>query len=187
MAGVDAIHAVGAGLETWLARAHAVSAVRDTSCAFRLVGVSQFTKLTGGDPTLSLLLHRVSHNPVMRNAAFGGGDRATAPLVVDLHYMATVWADSPLVEHLILAWVAREFHRTPVLGRGVLGPGFDDDLVQLTPDEVATEAMSQLWGMLSPPYRPSLFYVVRNVRIEGDPAERFPPVIADRIVLEQAG
>jgi hypothetical protein len=183
VAGVEAIHSVSSGLATWLGRAHALSPVRNVSCTISLMGTTEFVKLTGSDTTLSILLHRVSHNSTMRNVAAVTA-QAKRPLVVDLHYMVTVWADTAPTEQLLLAWVARELHRSPILGRGVIGDGFDNDLVQIVSEEMIGDSVSQLWGMLKPPYRPSLFYVARNVRIDSDPEETFPPVIADRFVLE---
>ena len=95
----------------------------------------------------------------------------------------TVWSDTPLKEQQLLAWTMRELHQRPVLDRSVLGGAgafTDADRIQLTPEELTLDDMSKLWTMLTPPYRPSLTYVARNVPIDLDAFDEYPPVVATR-------
>jgi hypothetical protein len=95
----------------------------------------------------------------------------------------SVWAAHAQEEHLILAWVMRELHAQPVLDSAILrGPGDfrDGDQIQLIPEELTLDDLTKLWQALVPPMRPSVSYVVRNVRIDMGPMEEAGPVAATR-------
>lgn len=179
MASLSAINAVCAGLAQYLSRAHQLSPIKDISCAFSAVGATELKKLDGKDTTCSIFLYRVSHNAHTRNQ----GASPRLPLALDLHLAFTVWADSALKEHTVLAWVMRELYRKPVLDRSILAAsgGFaPPEVVQLLPEELSLDEMTKLWQLLNPPYRPSVGYVAHNVKIGPDEAEGFEPVVATR-------
>lgn len=182
MATVSAIHALCSGLAQTLGRAHQISSIKDLSCVFSVVGTSDFKKLDGKDTTCSIFLYRVTHNEHMRNMTASAG-QAMRPLAVDMHLLFTFWADNPLKEQTLLAWVVRELHQRPVLDNSTLGASgqFDTgDRVQLIPEELSLDDMTKLWQALVPPYRPSVTYVARNVPIGLDGVEEFAPVVATR-------
>lgn len=185
MASLSAIHAVTSGLAQYLTRAHQLSPIRTTSCAFAAVGTGDFKKLDGQDTTCSLFLHRVSLNQHVRNDV-GRGDSRRPALSLDLHLLVTVWADSAQKEQLVFAWVVRELTRLAVLDSSVLGAsaGFEPgELIQLGVDELSTDDLSKIWQMLAPPYRLSASFVARNVRIGHEDEEAFAPVVARRVAL----
>jgi hypothetical protein len=74
-----------------------------------------------------------------------------------------------------------------VLSASSLSPeaGWDSaDAVQIVPAELSTEDLMRIWDALTPPYRLSVSYVARMVRID---AERIPdaaPVVASRLAFE---
>jgi hypothetical protein len=183
MAALSAIHAVTNGLAQYLTRAHQLSAISGTSCAFTTVGTTELKKLDGKDTTCSLFLHRVSLNEHVRNR-LGNIDPKRPPLSLNLHLLMTVWADSAQKEQLVFAWVMRELTRLAVLDRSVLGvsAAFDvADLVQLSTEELSIDDLSKIWQMLAPPYRLSASFVARNVRIDHDDLEENAPVVATRL------
>jgi hypothetical protein len=182
MAGLNAIHAVTSGLAQYLRRAHQVSPISATSCAFVSVGTGEFRGLDGDDTTVSLFLYRVSLNEHTRNRT-GSVDPKRPPLTVNLHLMLTVWADSAQREQLVFAWVMRELTRLALLDRGVLGNAASfaaADLVQLSAEDISIDDASKVWQMLAPPYRLSTTFVARNVRIDHDDDEVFAPAVANR-------
>lgn len=181
MAGLSAIHAVTSGLAQYLTRAHQISPIKATNCLFTTVSTGEFKKLDGNDTTCSLFLYRVSPNGLTRNPVTQDGRRP--PLTLNLHLLLTVWADSTQKEQLVFAWVMRELHRLAVLDRSVLGTAaaFEvADLVQLSSEDLSMDDLSKLWQMLAPPYRLSATFVARNVRIDADDDEVFPPAVATR-------
>ena len=182
MANLSAISAVCGGIAQQLGLAHQLSPIKDTSCVFSVVGSKDLKDLATRNTTCAIFLYRISHNEHTRNAVRPAASR---PLAVNLHLMFSMWADSPLKEQTILAWVMRELYDHPILDRSVLGAGgefTDGELVQLIPEELTLDDMSKLWQLLVPPYRLSAFYVARNVQI-GTRFEADTPVVATRFGL----
>jgi hypothetical protein len=140
--------------------------------------------------TLSLFLYRVTVNEHLRNLRPPGVRQTeNAPLSLDLHFLLSVWADSALAEHTLLAWTMRELYLQPVLSLSSLSPEAEwsaADAVQLVPAELPTEDLMRIWDALTPPYRLSVSYIARMVRID---AERIPdalPVVASRLSFDPA-
>jgi hypothetical protein len=140
---------------------------------------------TGDFPTtLSLYLYRVTMNEHLRNIArVNGFTDNDVPLSIDLHYLLTVWANNAVAEHTILAWAMRELYLHPVLDISSLSPeaGWTaGDVVQLIPAELSNEDVMRIWDALEPPYRLSISYIARVVRIDADTTEDSRPVVATR-------
>lgn len=183
MAALAAVNAVVAGVAQHLTRARQLSPISDVSCTFQAVGTTDFKKLDGRETTCSIFLYRITHNEHTRNLLPRTTRRV---LTVNMHLLITVWADTPLREHLLLAWVMRELHQHPVLDRSVLagnGQFANSDQVQFIPEELTLDDMSKLWQALVPPYRTSITYVARNVPIGFDEDEVFAPAAATRFEL----
>lgn len=177
MAAIAAVSAVVAGIAQHLTRARQLSPISDVSCTFLPVGTTDLKKLDGRETTCSIFLYRVTQNEHTRTRAV---------LTLNLHLLITIWADTPLREHLLLAWVMRELYQHPVLDRSVLagsGQFALADQVQLIPEELTLDDMTKLWQALVPPYRPSIAYVARNVPIGLDEDGAFAPVVASRFEL----
>jgi hypothetical protein len=182
MADVRGLHTVAADLARHLTRAHQISPIKDTSCTFQPVGTSELKKLDGDKTVCALLLYRITHNEHTRNLPNAVRNQRM-PLSLDLHFLVSVWAAHAQDEQLILAWVIRELHAHPVLDSAILrGPGGfrPDDRIQLIPEELTLDDLTKLWQALVPPMRPSVSYVVRNVRIDLGPVEEAAPVVATR-------
>jgi hypothetical protein len=187
MAGITAIHTLVSGLAQHLSRAYQLRPLQGLTCSFEPLGISAMKLLDGQATKCTVLLYRTSHNEHLRNRPLAGLPHGKAvPLTVNLHLLVTIWADTALKEQNLLAWTMRELHQRPVLERSLLGDStvFEaDDLISLTPEELSLDDMTKLWQVLVPPYRPSLTYVARNVRIDLDTEPDHAPVVASRIAM----
>jgi hypothetical protein len=187
MASITAIHTLVSGLAQHLSRAYQLRPLPGLSCSFEPLGISAMKLLDGQATKCTILLYRTSHNEHLRNrppASLPFGK--AVPLTVNLHLLVTIWADSALKEQNLLAWTMRELHQRPVVERNLLGDStvFDaDDLISLSPEELSLDDMTKLWQVLTPPYRPSLTYVARNVRIDLDSEPDHAPVVATRLSM----
>jgi len=190
MAGLNAIHAVGASIATWLRNRYPTALAADHDCAFRLLSSSELAALdetAAGTATCALYLHRISHDGQARHLRPPGlRSDAQPPLALALHYLVTVIADAAWHEHVIAAWVLRELHAHPLLDRSVLaadGSFAPDELIQILPDDMTPETLARVWESFRHTHRLTLPYVVRTVRI--DPAEQpdGAPVVAVRTGL----
>jgi hypothetical protein len=186
MANLLAVHSVGASLVALLRNAYPEALRARHACEFRLLSSGELAAEADFATTLSLYLYRVTTNEHLRTAPRPTDPSdARPPLAVDLHYLLTIWADSALAEHVILAWAMRELHGRPVLDvaslspEGGWGPG---EVVQLIPAELSNEDMMRLWDALEPAYRLSVSYIARVVRIDHEPSPTGRPVVATRHV-----
>lgn len=188
MANVLAVHSVGESIATYLSRSYPEPLRTDYPCEFSLLSSGELidTSDYGGTELskLSLVLYRVTMNEHLRNAPRSGSSLgANVPLALDLHYLLTVWASSAAAEHTILAWTMRQLFLNPILDMAFLsaeGGWNAGDVVQLFPAELSNEDIMRIWDALEPPYRLSVSYVARVVRIDADRATDAAPVIATR-------
>lgn len=188
MANVRAIHSVGASLATYLNNTYPEPYRSEHPCTFRLRGSAEMVAPDENDgTTASLFLYRVIMNEHLRNVGRGvDPGRRAVPLSVDLHYLLTVWAGNALEEHTILAWAMLQLHQHPVLDASSLSPdaGWSaGDVIQLLPAELSTEDIMRIWDALDPPYRLSVSYIARVVRIDPDSVPDSRPVVASRFAL----
>jgi hypothetical protein len=189
MANILAVHSVGNSIVTWLRNSYpAMLAGRPMpACAFDLVSCGQLAGDVEETTRVTLLLHRVAVNEHARqsrpaNAAADG----RAPLSLDLHYLLTAWAATPLDEQITFAWTLRQLHQHPVLDASSLSPEAGwarDEVIQIVPSELSTEDMMRIWDALDPSYRLSATYVARYVRLDPDAPEEFRPVVARGLAL----
>jgi hypothetical protein len=188
MANILAPHAVGASLATYLANAYPAELRARHPASFRLMSAQEMNQADDLGTTLTLFLYRVTVNEHLRNVRPAHvRQNENAPLSLDLHYLLTVWADGALAEHTLLAWAMRELYLHPVLSLSSLSPEAEwnaSDAVQIVPAELSTEDLMRIWDALTPPYRLSVSYIARMVRID---AERIPddlPVVASRLAFQ---
>lgn len=190
MANVFAIHSVGNSIATCLRNAYLEQGKTVTlpECDFQSVASGELTSSFGdGGTRITLLLYRVTvneHARMQRRAGADGG--SAAPLNLDLHYLMTAWAGNALDEQVTMAWAMREMHEAPVLDASSLAPdgGWSrDEVVQIIPAELSTEDLMRIWDALDPPYRLSVSYVARVVRLDAakPDTEQFRPVVAQRL------
>jgi hypothetical protein len=110
--------------------------------------------------------------------------QVTLPLSLDLSYMFTFWSDGAEAEHTIFAWVVRQLYMHQTLSQSDLtldGGWAAGDFVQVIPSEISNEDLMRIWDALDPPYRLSVSYIARVVRIEPDVLPDAKPVVARRL------
>jgi hypothetical protein len=190
MANVFAIHSVGNSIATYLRNAYREHppGVEMPDCAFEQISSGE---LVGSGPDgstrITLYLYRIMVNEHARQQRrAGASSEQRAPLNLDLHYLMTVWAGNALEEQVTMAWAMRRIHEAPVLDASSLsadGGWARDEVVQIIPAELSTEDLMRVWDALDPPYRLSVSYVARVVRLDADAADEtlFRPVIAQRM------
>jgi hypothetical protein len=122
-------------------------------------------------PALSLLLYRVDFDKTSRPAWSARGaeeDRAYLPL--DLHYLATAWADNAEHEHLIIGRALQILENTPILAGPLLDPAGDwapDESVQVIMEDLTTDDLMRTFEALSVDFRLSLPYQAWVVVVAG--------------------
>ena len=106
------------------------------------------------------------------HAASAAAARPT-PLGLDLHFLLSAWAGNARDEHTIVAWAIRQLHMFPILDASSLSPeaGWGtNEVIQIIPAELSTEDVMRIWDALDPPYRLSVSYIARLVRLDPDAA-----------------
>lgn len=185
MANLSAVHSVGSSLITYLRNAYPEPLRTDHDCDFRLLSSGEMADPGDMGTAVTLYLYRITVDEHLRSEprSYKPHDQAL-PLAVDLHYLLSVWADSALVEHTIIAWVMSELDQHCVLDKATLssdGGWFDEDQVQIVPVELSNEDLMRIWDALTPNYRLSVSYKARVVRIDPIPIPEGEPVVARRL------
>ena len=185
MGSIAAIYHAGNSLIDYLRGAYPDDLREEHACEFAFLGTGEVQSNAPNGTTLSLLLYAVSMNDHLRQAARPLGPLAgTTPLAVDLHLLLTVWADTARAEHTILGWALRQLSLTPTLDASLLDPRGAwqaDDVIHLAPVELRVEEIARLWEAMDQPYRLSMPYVARVVRIDGGTTPDSLPVVARRL------
>jgi hypothetical protein len=190
MANVSAIYSVGDSLTAYLRHAYELTreaeglpAANFALChAGQMIGSENATDPVTA-PGLTLYHYRVTVNEHLRNDA---GPSGTPPLTVNLHYLVTVWADDAKAEQQILAWAMRTLHTHQALSPSDLTPdgGWGNgELVQIIPAEITLEDLTRIWNSLHRPFRPSLTYIARAVKIGIAPSATGRPVVARKLTF----
>lgn len=189
MANLFAIHSVGSSMMTYLRNAYPEPLRTDHPCEFRVISSGEIEESENFGPAVTLYLYRVTIDEHLRNRpAHHRPHNPALPLSLNLHYLLSVWADSALAEHAILAWVMSELNQHPVLDSATLSPEAGwrpDDQVNIVPVELSTEDMMRIWDSLLPNYRLSVPYIARVVRIDPIFRPESEPVVATRYQYEE--
>lgn len=189
MANVFAIHSVGSSMITYLRNTYPEPLRTDYPCDFRLLSSGEMADPGDMGTAVSLYLYRVTLNEHLRNQPMHYKPLdAALPLSVDLHYLLTVWADTALAEHTIIAWVMSQLDQHSVLDKATLstdGGWVAEDQVQIAQTELSNEDLMRIWDALAPNYRLSVSYCARVVRIDPEPIPIGKPVVAKRLAFEE--
>lgn len=172
MATHKAIWAVSKALVQML-EAGALDTGFDHDLEFAVYSAKNFTTpMTAG---VSLFVYRVVHSGTQRGPQGRlnpNGRRQRARLPVDLRFMLTVWAGSPSLQHELTGWMMRVVEDNPILPAGILNAAVPnafqaDEIVEVSPDDLATEDLLRLWeGLVQNTYHLSVPYVARTLLIE---------------------
>lgn len=187
MANVFAIHSVGNSIVTFLRNTYPaqINGADLPNCEFELLSGGRLAGELDETTRIGLYLYRVTVDEHQRQARPSQGGGRRAPLGLDLHYLLTAWGATAQDEQVPLAWAMRQLHQSPVLDASSLSPEAGwarDEVIQVIPAELAVDEVMRIWDALTPPYRLSVSYVARVVRIDPDQDEaEYAPVVARRL------
>ena len=192
MANVFAIHSVGNSIVTYLRNSYpqALAGLEMPDCAFELVSSGELAGEPGDATRITLYLYRITVNEHSRqvHAASAAAARPT-PLGLDLHFLLSAWAGNARDEHTIVAWAIRQLHMFPILDASSLSPDAGwgaNEVIQIIPAELSTEDVMRIWDALDPPYRLSVSYIARLVRLDPDAQRHARPVVTPRLDYGEA-
>jgi hypothetical protein len=129
------------------------------------------------DPIVLVYLHRVTVSAFRRNAPpriNEHGDRLRPPIPVDLYYLITSWAPSPLVEQSLLGFAARTLEDTSILPAMLLNDGpfagvfRADETVELIWTPLSVQDEADVWQVAQTRQLPSAHYVARGVELDSE-------------------
>jgi hypothetical protein len=187
MANVFGVHSVGESIAMFLRNAYPQQLRDDFPATFQLISSSELA-----DPTvdfadgITLLLYRATISEHVRNARPVDRPDAIPALALDLHYLMSAWSKSAQTEQVLLAWASSMLHQHAILDASSLTPdaGWSpDDAIHIVPSDISTEDMMRVWEAMAPPYRVSLSYTARVVRLDGVLPAVPPRVVARRLAL----
>jgi hypothetical protein len=164
-------------------------------------------------PSLNLFLYRTSRNQGWAEQGLpwfdGNGARVSnPPLALNLHYMLTAYGVADFQAEILLGYAMHLLHEQPVLDRAairralnpsplgatILPPAFQAltasdladqvDSVTITDESVDSEETSRLWAAIQAHYRPTVYYLVSVVLIEGRKATRKALPVLSRGVVD---
>ena len=139
-------------------------------------------------PVLTVFLYDVVEDGSARNRAPGrtpvqvaGHQRVTVvkpPLALILRYMLTAWAADRVSEHRMIGRAIQSFHDHPTLsGPQLVGTlAATDDALRLTLAPISLHERAVVWDAINQPYRLSVNYEIRVVRIDAELAADVPGV-----------
>ncbi len=139
-----------------------------------------------GDRRVNLFLYHLNIDSALRNREFpwqdrGGGNSQAHPppseLPLQLHYLLTVYADDEVAAHGLLGPAMRVLHDHAQLTEqeirdAAANAGLDSDLhlqpdkVKVTPLNMSTDEMMNIWTAFQSAYRLTVAYEVSVVLIE---------------------
>jgi len=184
MSTIYSVYSVGDSLATFLRSTYPEPLRTEHPCDFRLISSGELEENKDMGTSVTLYLYRLDIDKHARNNSHPNYLYGTQkPLSLCLYYIFIIWADNPLVENTIAAWVMSQMHRHPVLDQSILsssGGWQPDDQVFIVPIEMSNEDLMRMWEAMAPSYRLSLPYIARVVRIDPDSFEDALPVVATR-------
>ncbi|TVZ37362.1 uncharacterized protein DUF4255 [Alteromonadaceae bacterium 2753L.S.0a.02] len=185
MAGLNAVNSFGDSLMQFLGNTYPNELRGDYPCDFRVVSSNELNEETDFGTAVTFYLYRLIVDQHQRNTFRAGELRAKRPpLALDLHFMISIWADSPAAEHAIAAWAMRQMYQYPIMDGSSLtleGQWQSGEIVHVIPAEISNEDLMRIWDAITPGYRLSMSYIARSVRIDLDEQGSDLPVVAKRL------
>jgi hypothetical protein len=136
--------------------------------------LSDFKNSTMSEPTVTVFLYDVGTSGGTRTVSTGAIGGATPSDPLDLHLLITPWApvtrDAYVLTGAIIALLYAHPIFTPeeLLGpQGTWAPG---DTVEISLESLSIENQCCIWKAIGVPYRLSLAYLARGIRIGPAPA-----------------
>ncbi len=167
----------------------------DSEVEFSIYGSADFSEAPIANG-VSLFLYRILPNGIRRTPPGGIGPdgRQRLPrLPIEIHFLMTVWAGQPSLQHALAGWMMRAMEDMSMLGASTLNaavPGSfaPEETVEIALSDLRTEDLLRIYEVLSPNlYQLSVPYMARVIEIDArspalDPAG---PLVQER--QQQAG
>jgi hypothetical protein len=181
----NGIAAASDGIRTLLDRAIPSSPV--ASLRVDHFGGKQLQSPPGeSEVVVSIWLYRVAPSSIRRSTpqfVTLDGETLLAPIPIDLFYLVTGWAKSPLLQQQLVGWAIRVLDDTPVLPTALLNDGpwagvfRDGETVEVALHPLTMQEEFDVWQVAQQSEQPSASYVVRGLELETrTPREEYPPV-----------
>lgn len=183
MATFGAISSFSHSLQRFLDRAYRRSEPALPPVTFAVIGGAWLaaTDEPTAEPTVSLYLHRLTPSAHARNSR---SSSAPGALVLDLHYLLTVWAASAEKEQRLLGWAMQQLHHHAAFDSSVLsgdGGWEPAEAVSIFPVDMATDELARIFESVRRPVRLSWPFIARVVRIQNRADEgEWPAVVVRR-------
>ena len=173
MADYRAIRAVGDALMDLLDSSYRPTDFNSIAADFNIVTSLDFTHnaIKNG---ASLFMYHLIYNGHQRNLpdqVDASRRRSDTPLLLDLHFLITVWGSEASYQNELAGWILRVLEDTPILTSSILNSAtpnvfHSDETVSITHAELSTEDLFGMWDALGVnAYHLSIPYVAR-VNIE---------------------
>jgi len=184
MANYFGIHSVGDSIMTFLRNTYPEPLRTEYPCEFRLLSSGELDNSEDIGTAVTLYMYRAVTDEHLRNQPDVRKPDATPyPLSLNLYYIFIIWADTPIAEQTITAWVMSQLHQHPILDGSTLSSSAEweeDDQIHIVPIDMSNEDLMRLWDAVTPGYRLSLPYLARVVRIFPANVKQGEPVVATR-------
>ncbi|MCW5983256.1 MAG: DUF4255 domain-containing protein [Bryobacteraceae bacterium] len=138
---------------------------------------------------VNLFLYQVTECPYLKNqdlpGAAGAGEYGHPPVVLDLHYLLTAYAESDegdqIEAHQIMGDAMRALHDHPYLVGDILDPSLEDAVepAKITLEPLTVEDVTKVWVALNTPYRLSVGYKATVVQIQSRIQRSAPGLIGE--------
>lgn len=122
-------------------------------------------------PLLALHLYRITHAARSRQPDRVAGQGVARPVhTLDLHFLIMAWTTQPKESQVLLGWAIQTLALTPqlpaaLLNREFAGAFFDDETVEVVPDAVSLQDLTNIFEVSKPDIPPSAAYVARGVTL----------------------
>jgi hypothetical protein len=184
MANLFGIHSVGDSIVMFLRNTYPEPLRTEHPCEFRLLSSGELDNSEDLGTAVTLYMYRAVIDEHLRNHPDARKPDGTPyPLSLCLYYIFIIWADTPLAEQTITAWVMSQLHQYPILDSSTLSTSADwedDEQIFIVPIDMSNEDLMRLWDAVTPGYRLSLPYLARVVRIYPSDVVQGEPVVATR-------
>lgn len=176
MAGYRALAAVGLSLRELLARRFQEELPNGRRPTPVLVGTQDLDRVNTPNalinfPAVSLYCYRLSVDRETRAGWVGATSTDGIPrLPLRMHFLVSAWDESAEHELEWLGLAVRVLESEPILTGPLLHPNGDwqrGDAIQVVPDDLALDSMSEAFQALTTAYRLCLPYLARVIKIHG--------------------
>lgn len=142
-------------------------------------------------PKINLFLFRVEESEFARNEewdAVGTDGLHYPPLALNLFYVMTPFIEDKLDEQRIFGEAMRVFHDNSIIDPASLKGTLENSAEELKVDlfRYTMEQLMQIWGGFGKPYRLSVVYQIRMVRIDSLIESATRRVLEQQFFMDQA-